>query len=399
MSFFKLFPTVFEPIAITMFLGIVGCFFLRDKKQPIVFFYYWAFLIIFMIVWRIIINAESSRYWAILIIPGILFCSTFCLACLGNKLLSIILILGIALITLGKSLHFNTNSKMIINAANVIATYKNQEQRLIIIEAGDSIAKRLQYYSGVPAVSQDADNESLQQTILAFRGLYDTCFLVFSSNINEKSQHEIILKDFQAELVFEQFHDNRQKKKLFVYKIIVPPKLEIKTNIQPFFINGDFETIVFKDTKKVDFPRAWNFVTIEDAQGECIPIHDEVISGETSLKITSSGLSLTLYPEPRIGVKEDGFIVFCVKKAKGALLTIREAVYDNNKEFISSQEKKLVSVFINTDDLHQFQIPVYKKNYHPDEVIRLYWSILAPNGLILDDVGFSPALSSQQNEE
>lgn len=399
MIFFKFFPTLFEPIAILMFLGLAGCFFLRKKNIPVKFFYYWFALIIIMIIWRVGIQAESSRYWAILIIPGILFCSVFCFFDFWPKRFSIILVCSIAVAALGKTIHFNYNSKMIINAANAIIAYQIPKQSSIIIEGGNSVGERLSYYSEVPAIIQDSGSNAVRQTILSLRGLYDTCFLVFSNTVNQESLYDPIIKEFNAELIYEQFHDNRQKRKLFVYKIIVPPPPEQRTDMIPFFVNGDFEEVVFKSNKKIEFPRLWDFVIAGNSTGECIPIYNDVISGKTSVKITNSGLPLTLYPETRNKVEEDGFIVFCIKQGKGTRLALREAVYKNNLEFISIRENELISILINTDDLHQFQIPVYKNNYRPEEVIRFYWIIQSPDGIIIDDIGFCPVLSTEQNAE
>ena len=205
-----------------MFLGLAGCFFLRKKNIPVKFFYYWFALIIIMIIWRVGIQAESSRYWAILIIPGILFCSVFCFFDFWPKR------------------HFNYNSKMIINAANAIIAYQIPKQSSIIIEGGNSVGERLSYYSEVPAIIQDSGSNAVRQTILSLRGLYDTCFLVFSNTVNQESLYDPIIKEFNAELIYEQFHDNRQKRKLFVYKIIVPPPPEQRTDmaiLKRWFLN------------------------------------------------------------------------------------------------------------------------------------------------------------------
>jgi len=360
------------------------CF--RDSRKILNLCGLWLLFIVIMLAWRFGLGACSSRYWAILTIPGILFGIVFCYLNFWGRRISAILVGILCICCLIQDLHFNRNSRYILNAAKAIAADAKHYPRTIIWEDGNSAASRLGYYSGIPTLSDHFSSAFLERNLQGVRGLYDVVYLVFTVSREENPQSILPLKELRAELLFEQFHDNREKKKLYIYRVPVEPALSMRHDIEPFSLNGNFETLRPQAKTERIFPLGWRDTGVGTISGSCQPVASTISKGN-ALAIQSV-LMLTLYPETRGIVKQDGFLVFSVKQAKDSQIWVWAMIYD--KKVHPQRKETVLHTCVNTDALHQFQIPLNASEFAPEESVRFYWTFIAPAGLQLDDIGFCP---------
>lgn len=378
----KIVSVVYEPFVITTVLGLIITIW-QGKKM---FLCNWLllFFCIFMLAWRSCYGTTSSRYWAIFIFPALYYTIILCQSIRQTKIFLIIAVVIIAF-AIGKNLHFNPHSRFILNAAETISNDAQNYSKPLIVDCDTIIANRLAYYTRIPMVSDKFSDQYLQSQLHALRGLYDVIYLVYNvSKHRHNFRNEKLLHELGAELIFEEFHDRYKKKKTYVYRLPIAPASPIEIPIE-LYSNGGFENLAAKPTLDPAEPALWGCT---EGAGNRVKITtiSPAISGERSL-LLQRVTPVTLFPHGRTALSYNRNFLFTIKNGNGSDLSVRLDIYGKKIRSIP-----LLHVAINTDEIHQFQIPLRMQDFKSDDTFRVYWSITSPDGILIDDVGFGPEL-------
>ena len=370
----RLFEILFFPIA---YFGL-GCIYLliRYHKEHKRELFLLAALLLTMTGWRFFFAQSSTRYWSVILYPALIFAAYFC-SWIKNHIKVLRFGFVLVLTCLIKDFDLNKNNQAIQNAAIAIKRDMQTYQSPVCAELQKSgVLTRIESYIGIPTVSFDELAEIQMSHICEpARGLYDVCYVVRTgSNQNDNTD----MMTYQSKRIFSQDKDMRKKNKICVYKALIPDKTDsipIKKELCP---NGGFENEGIRNGKP--FPVSWG------ESGSVDYSSDVVISGEKSIFIKGESSSL-LYSAPIPPLSENGFLLFTVKNAKGASIGLYVFGFDetNKRIFIVPMMK----TFVNSDTLHQFSIPYNHSCFKDADTVRYYWYIYAPNGLYIDDIGFT----------
>jgi len=200
------------------------------------FFWLIGISIVFMIAWRLIIEIISSRYASILIYPATIATAYACFKVPEYlkakfdfspqycKVLSWLLIGGLTLAGVGKSLHFNSYADHIIKAGSLIAQDSGNYSNYAIFSNANE-TKRIAYYSGGKAWPVDFEKQNVQELsreiFLKFQKIFSEPYeVVYFLTFEKKSQAPGEIWDkhpawIKNNLVFlSEFPHNRKKKRV-----------------------------------------------------------------------------------------------------------------------------------------------------------------------------------------
>lgn len=384
----------FEPFFITALLGILIVIY--NQRRPwrtrsVIDLIIFASLI-FAVGWRCVVSTASSRYWSILIFPVFYYTVIFCWAKFWGKAVSLFIILLLVIFCIGKFLRFNPNSRFILNAVQVIEKDAIKHKSPLIIDCNSIISSRIRYYTSLPMVSDDFSVEYLKRELQALRGLYDVAYLILDLPEERNFCTESLLRELHGRLLFEQFNDRHNKKKCYVYCFPVA-EVPHPLSVGYCFANGGFEEIWNRgDTPNA--PIAW-YCTEGPGTQVKIKTTTDAIHGVRSLFMQNYG-PVTLRPKDRIRLRQNGKLVFSVKNAKNSQISAWMNIYDTKTK--NQQIERLFTLTVNTNGVHQFQIPLPHDVHQQNKEFDIHWSIVSPDGMILDEVGFSPEKANQANK-
>ena len=380
----KIFSVVSEPFAIAMVLGMIVTAYRGFRRKFLLGDWLLLLSCVFMVAWRCCCGAGSSRYWAIVLFPAIYYSAVFCWSVRKTEVA-----LGITVILLafaaGKAFHFNPNGRFVLNAAEAISRDARNYSKPLIVDCNTIIGQRLAYYTRLPVVSDEFSGSYLQSQLHALRGLYDVIYLVCNFGRAHPDQRiEEQLNKLGATLIFRQFHDRYEKKKTYIYRLSAESAAPRQTPVE-LFENGNFEILAPRAESGSPEPASWGCT--EGAGREVkITTSSPAISGERSLLIRKA-TPVTLFAHGKVALPDDGDLLFTVKNADKTRMSSWLVVYDSEK---NQRVQPLFNIVVNTDEIHQFQLPLKKADFRADEKFRIYWSITSPSGIMIDDVGFGP---------
>ena len=163
--FFRKIPSiVFEPVALVGLLGLILAFLLFRRKNTVLFWTVFIFLI-FMAFWRVAIQIVSSRYAAILIFPMTLAAVFFVFQSEQirkvlpafpekyAKFLPAALLAILTLISVGNNLNFDSSSSVMETAQLLKADRISGES--LIFSLNPDRCKQIEYYTGLKTVKLD----------------------------------------------------------------------------------------------------------------------------------------------------------------------------------------------------------------------------------------------------
>ncbi len=375
----------FEPFLISSLVGIILICITHEKGEKLRLHRLLLIILILMLSWRFILGTKSSRHWAVIIFPILTYSGIFCWSIARNWKISLLLIIIIGGIAIGKNLHINPYSKYLLNASEAIIADAKNYKHPIIIEAGDSSVSRLKYYTGMPAIYDDFSADYMQHEMQGLRGLYDVVYLVFNASDRLNVNKSLELQRFNAELIFEQFRNRKEKDKIYIYRIPVEKMSEPLYGGEILFRNGDFEELAPQQIPGGSKPKLWGTTYGLGVPLECQTTTENVINGTRSLYLQYF-LKFTLFPLTRVKISDDGIFSFWIANADGATLWVRVHVVGANGKL--RRVDHLVQVPINTNQKHQFQFYLKADDYLPDDTISVHWSIMSPEGCQMDDIEF-----------
>lgn len=375
----------FEPFLISSIVGIILIYITHEKGEALRLHRVLLIIIILMLLWRFLWGTKSSRHWAVIIFPVLTYSGIFCWSIAKNWKIPVLLIVIIGGIAIGKNLHINPHSKYLLNASDTIIADAKNYRRPIIIEAGDSNASRLEYYTGIPAINDDFSANYLQNEMQGLRGLYDVVYLVFSTSNRLGMSESLKLQRFNPELIFEQFRNRKERDKIYVYRIPVEKMPEPLYGGEILFRNGNFEELAPQQSPGGRKPKLWGATHGLGVPLECQTTTENVIHGTRSLYLQYF-LKFTLFPLTRVKISDNGIFSFWIANADGVTLWARVHVVGANGKL--RRVDHLVQIPINTNQKHQFQFYLKAEDYLPDDTISIHWSIMAPDGCQMDDIEF-----------
>lgn len=337
-----------------------------------------AFLLAIMILWRLVLKASSSRYWVALLIPMLLLIGYFIYRKWpGIRIARLILgiVIGVYIV---RDLQLNWNNRAITNAAEVIVTDAQKYENPFCSEIEKSeILSRIGYYTPIPVLPYEKGMQ-LEMLLDSAKGLHDICYIVTMENKKDRMIFLEKMKRVNAELIFSQDKDMRQKKEICVYKVAIDKqdkKLPIVGELWP---NGDFENVVMR-VGRGPFPKYYDNIFNVSLSDK------EVISGNYSLYSKCAGLSF-VYSSLVPPLASNAMILFTVGKAPKARVRFYIWKFDKKGQFLS-RKIMMNAVFPGDERTHQFQIPFCAKDFEDAAMIQCYWYLSAPRGLLLDDFG------------
>lgn len=374
---------LFEPFFVVMLAGILVIIW-SERKHSSVFSHNKLLMgfLLFMIAWRLLLKADSSRYWAATLIPGLYYGAIFCWTSRFSRKFTYLVVTVLLVVAIGRELHFNRYRFFIQNAAQAIVADTQKYQKSFIINLSRTVGGRLEYYSEIPTIRYNSlSPDELYDELYAARALYTVAYLAFDVD-NHMDWREILPIDkLGAKLIFEEFHNNRQRKKLYVYRIELPELPILTGKGQMFFPNGDFEL-----TDGITPLMRWSINYGAGIPLPCITT-ERAINGKRSLQL-QYGSPATLFSENQIQVSQNGILTFKIKNARNTRLTVYINVHAH-KQF-GKRSKMIFSLPISDNDEYLFQIPLRVSDYTSEEKINLYWSYISPDGFQFDDVVFYP---------
>lgn len=335
------------------------------------------FLLAFMALWRFAFGVGSDRYWAAAHIPLLLLLGYALYGIAGRGLGRIVFCVVFAGY-LAKDFRYNRNNRAIADAARAIAEDAKRYRSAFCSELNDSeLLSRVEYYSGLPALYH-AEGMDLPTLLRSAEDLHDVCYIVTLEDRKRGGGSGKRLENARAELLFRRDKDMHGRKEIRVYRVPVPERkgnLPLTGEIWP---NGGFEKIV-KRPGRGDFPQGYdNIFNVSLSE-------KEVISGKYSLYGKSAGLCFVyspLAPPP----ESDCTVVFSVARAPGAKVGFHIWKFDGKGKFLS--RKIMLNAILPADGrTHQFQMPFHAADFRDAASIRCYWYLVAPHGLLLDDLG------------
>lgn len=222
---------IFEPFAIGAVAG--GIFsILFCRKYRYFFFFFWG-AVLFMLVWRVVILMNSSRYVSILIYPAVILTVYACFEA-GRQLkkrtriprtfchmLPLLILSGIALGCLGKTFHWDPYEYHREGAYLTIREQMKKYDKIqVLVSNGD--ARRTKYYTGaVTRDIPDATAKVLQQEVCKFKSA-DTVLLldvIESANAPVLTKKELgVPEKAEWERIYSSYTNRKERRKHNIYR-------------------------------------------------------------------------------------------------------------------------------------------------------------------------------------
>ena len=135
---------LFEPFFVVMLAGILVIIW-SERKHSSVFSRNKLLMgfLLFMIAWRLLLNADSSRYWAATLIPGLYYGAIFCWTSRFSRKFTYLVVTVLLVVAIGRELHFNRYRFFIQNAAQAIVADTQKYQKSFIINLSRTVGGRL----------------------------------------------------------------------------------------------------------------------------------------------------------------------------------------------------------------------------------------------------------------
>lgn len=280
--FFSKIPNLlFEPIAVTAFLGGISAVVAnRKKRNP--FFWSIALAICVMCFWRMAAHSlmQSSRYASIFLYPAIIFSIYFCfqtkdyLDQINRKFLKngisfpgklqtaflYFLISGLAIACLIKTLHYSPYTNHTIKICEVLKKEVPGKNFLVYTHTDEN---RIAYYAGIDykkvwLLSDKEFNsihELLKQKLFFSQNFLEEIYVVFYLKKNEPEPDAQNLGIDPSvgkwEYLHREYTSRRKNKEMVLYRFIpAHPNIELWEKSIPeispdnLYINGDFEQVL-----------------------------------------------------------------------------------------------------------------------------------------------------------
>lgn len=222
---------IFEPFAIGAVAG--GIFsILFCRKYRYFFFFFWG-AVLFMLVWRVVILMNSSRYVSILIYPAVILTVYACFEA-GKQLkkrtqiprtfyrmLSLLILGGIVLGCLGKTFHRDPYEYHREGAYSVICEQlKEYDKVQVLVSNGE--ARRTKYYTGAATRDiPDVTAKVLQQEVRKFKSV-DTVLLldvIESADAPTLTKEELGVSNVvEWERIYSSYTNRKEKRKHNIYR-------------------------------------------------------------------------------------------------------------------------------------------------------------------------------------
>ncbi len=210
--FGKIPQILFEPIAVCGMLGLILAFVLQ-RKQKSDFFWFAAVSILFMIVWRVLIQIVSSRYAVLLLYPATIGTVYLCFKVpeflnfipeKWRKLLPYGLMAALTLACVGKDLHVNPYDDYLIRCGTYLRENAAPDASVLCYSAA---VTRIEYYSGrktlelhpkedtAPEIERAVLNRKPDWLVLNGRKQENirNCTLVQTYDLNRKKKKKVYL--------------------------------------------------------------------------------------------------------------------------------------------------------------------------------------------------------------
>ncbi len=210
--FGKIPQILFEPIAVCGVLGLVLAFILQ-RKQKSDFLWFAAVSILFMIVWRVVIQIVSSRYAVLLLYPATIGTVYLCFKVpeflkfipeKWRKFLPYCLTAVLVLVCIGKDLRVNPYDDYLIRCGTYLR--ENSAPDEVVLCYADAVT-RIEYYSGRKIIElypkEDTVPEierAVQKRVPDWLVLYGkkqenirNCTLVQTYDLNRKKKKKVYL--------------------------------------------------------------------------------------------------------------------------------------------------------------------------------------------------------------
>lgn len=222
---------IFEPFAVGAVLG--GIFsLLFVGKRNFYFFFCWG-TVLFMLMWRVAIRVDSSRYVSILIYPAVILTAYVCFG-IGSQLkkrtgisrkfcriLPLLILSGVALGCLGQAFHKDPYENHREDVYAVIREQlKNYPEVEVLVSNGD--ARRVRYYTG--AVVKDIPDVTamvLQREVRKLKSA-DTVFLfdvIEPAHAPMLTKKELGLPESaEWERIYSSYTNRKERRKHNVYR-------------------------------------------------------------------------------------------------------------------------------------------------------------------------------------
>lgn len=380
----KLTSTLFEAIFFTTVFGIIFSLFTVKSSPQNKYSRALIVLLGIMISWRFFIAQVSSRYWVAIVIPAFLISNYFFYFSEFGRRIARILVILTVIVCIGKDLHFNWNDKSIIKLAAIIKEDAKKYRSVLCTELEEDapLLPRIGYYTDFPILKNNLDNHiEIHHIYESAKGLYDVLYLVAEKSEMESAFLTKNVAEFGGILLASFYKDMHKKKKVYLYKITIPPKKQLDYTQIELLPNGDFEKIV-----KHNNPQNAHFIPYKWRVSKDVIIDDSIesINGNRSLS-TKYTIFSSIYSTQVNIPSTNKLLVFRVKNALRASLYVRCYYYDSTGAVTVNT---LMSIIVPDNDLHQFQIPLSTHVSPDSRKMNLGFFFTAPNGFIIDDIGF-----------
>ncbi len=388
----RLIDILYEPIFGVVLACVFCILFLLKKSPENKLMKLIAALLAMMILWRFFVAQVSTRYWAAILFPALALAGYVCYLPWWGIRFSRFLIIIVVVACLGKDFHLNWNNRSIINSAEAIKADAKKYSCAFVTEFENSgLLSRIGYYSGIRTVD-NINKVDLLQCYESAVGVYDVFYIICENEPTEHLNFYEQVKLIGGELLFSRDKEMRGKKKIYVYKILIPPAEKVVFPTPELVKNGDFEQIVKrtnKDGSSYLFPQSWGRVSGFELE------QDNPISGKYSLRV--KGLKdMVLYSYDIRKIGQNGIMRFTVKSGRDANIRVIGRGYEEPRKV--AFQKTLLNLEIPDDGAYQLQVPLKFSELTGANTIQYFWYISAPNGLIMDDVEFYPAVDSDNRQ-